>query len=69
MKIVGKRPLHDSISADTMDPVHCLLRAVVLQKAVDQLNPYPRPQGFVYKAKTWEEYAQWRRKQANPRLW
>ena len=44
-------------------------RLQLLQQQLDLLNPYPRPRGFVFKARTWEDYARWRREQANPRLW
>ena len=33
------------------------------------MSPYPRPRGFVYKARTWEEYHRWRASQDNPWLW
>ena len=44
-------------------------RAERLIQEMDQLNPWPRPRGFVVKAKTWEDYRQWRDAQHNPRLW
>ncbi len=44
-------------------------RAHELEKELDLLNPFPRPRGFIYKAKTYAEYEQWRRAQPNPRLW
>jgi hypothetical protein len=40
-----------------------------LNAQMERLNPFPRPRGFVYKARSWEEYEQWRREQPNPRLW
>ena len=40
-----------------------------LNAQMDRLNPYPRPRGFVHKARSWDEYEQWRRKQPNHRLW
>ena len=40
-----------------------------LEKEVNALHPWPKPRGFVFKAKTWEEYARWRAAQENPRLW
>lgn len=46
-----------------------LARSHKLQQEVDRLNPWPRPRGFVFKAKTWEEYEKWRASQGNPRLW
>ena len=65
MKIVGQRTgryLRD-------DPVACYFRAEKLIQDMDRINPFPRPRGFVYKAKSWEDYAAWRRAQSNPRLW
>jgi len=62
-KVVGKRRLSDS------SPIDFYHRALVLQKSVDELNPYPRPRGFVFKAKTWEDYELWKKTQSNPRLW
>jgi hypothetical protein len=67
MKIVGHRPRSD----DTvhLSPANALQRACALQAQADLLNPYPKPRGFVFKARTREEYEQWRKSQANPRLW
>ena len=62
IKTVGRRK-------PPMTPEECLRRAYQLQLQLDLLNPYPRPHGFVFKARTWEDYAAWRRAQANPRLW
>ncbi len=45
------------------------IRQTILQEQAELLNPYPRPRGFVYKARTREEYEQWRKSQSNPRLW
>jgi len=67
MKIVGHR--HRSDGATPLTPEEALRRASVLQAQAELLNPYPRPRGFVYKAKTREEYELWRKAQANPRLW
>jgi hypothetical protein len=65
MKTVGKRRVrHEPTSPET-----ALRRAAVLQEQVERLNPFPRPRGFVFKAKTWEEFERWRRTQSNPRLW
>ena len=50
-------------------PKEALERATVLQAQVDLLNPYPRPRGSVFRARTWEDYELWRRSQTNPRLW
>jgi hypothetical protein len=33
------------------------------------LNPDPQARGFVFRAKSWEQYAEWRKQQDNPRLW
>jgi hypothetical protein len=62
LKVVGKR-------RRVQTPLEALRRAALLQQQVELLNPYPRPRGFVFKAKTWAEYEQWRRSQLNPRLW
>ncbi|MCZ7641186.1 MAG: hypothetical protein M5U12_37135 [Verrucomicrobia bacterium] len=67
MKTVGRRRTADDTAA--LEPVEALRRAWALQQQADLLNPYPRPRGFVFKAKTREEYERWRRSQANPRLW
>ncbi|MBI3986285.1 MAG: hypothetical protein HY343_05170 [Lentisphaerae bacterium] len=64
MKIVGK--YREALGRDPLDNVR---RAAVLQMTVEQLNPYPRPRGFVFKARTWKAYRAWRARQANPRLW
>lgn len=44
-------------------------RALTLQERVSRLNPYPKPRGFVFKAKSWMAYETWKRQQPNPRLW
>ena len=67
MKTVGKRRPVGVVVGVT--PKEALRRAAVLQAQVDLLNPYPRPRGFVLKARTWEDYTRWRQAQANPRLW
>ena len=67
MKIVGHRP--HSLSPERLTTEEALRRAAVLQAQADALNPYPKPRGFVFKAKTREEYEQWRKAQSNPRLW
>jgi hypothetical protein len=67
MKIVGKRRTSESLSP--ISPEEALARATVLQQQAERLNPYPRPRGFVFKARTWEEYERWRKSQSNPRLW
>ena len=63
MKIVGKRRQQPET------PAEYLARAHVLQCQLDQLNPFPKPRGFVFKARTWEEYDRWRNAHPNPRLW
>ena len=50
-------------------PADYVRRAERLQRSADQLNPYPKPRGFVFKARTWADYEAWRKAQANPRLW
>ena len=67
MKIVGKRRTSDDLTP--ISPAEALRRAAVLQAQADLLNPYTRPRGFVFKAKTREEYDRWRKAQNNPRLW
>jgi hypothetical protein len=67
MKIVGHRPL--AADPNPSSPEAALVRAVALQAQADLLNPYPRPRGFVFKAKTRADYDRWRKAQANPRLW
>lgn len=44
-------------------------RAWALQQHADRINPYPKPRGFVFKARTREDYEAWRKSQSNPRLW
>lgn len=62
VRVVGKvRPC--------TDPVDCFWRGQTLQRQADKLNPYPRPRGFVFKARTYEEYEAWKKAQSNPRLW
>ena len=67
MKIVGKRRTNEDLTP--ISPAEALARATVLQQQADLLNPYPRPRGFVFKAKTREDYERWRKAQSNPRLW
>jgi hypothetical protein len=62
MKIVGRR-------RGPTTPEEALRRSYTLQQQMELLNPYPRPRGFVFKAKTYEDYEKWRRNQNNPRLW
>jgi len=65
MKIVGQRVQRHSGN----DPVENYFRAEKLIQDMDRINPFPRPRGFVHKAKSWEAYAAWRQSQLNPRLW
>jgi hypothetical protein len=67
VKVVGKRRTSEDLTP--ISPEEALRRAAILQAQVDLLNPYPRPRGFVYKAKTREDYERWRKAQTNPRLW
>ena len=67
MKVVGHRHRRDD--AAPLPPAEALLRAGVLQAQAELLNPYPRPRGFVFKARTREEYERWRKAHPNPRLW
>ena len=62
IKVVGRRKPPST-------PEECFRQAHRLELELNKLNPYPRPRGFVFKARTWEEYALWRRSQTNPRLW
>jgi hypothetical protein len=61
VKLVGQRR-HRS-------PAENLRRAQELQEFAESRSRFPRPRGFVFKAKTREEYEAWRRNQTNPRLW
>jgi len=67
MMIVGKRRTSEDLTP--MSPEEALARAAILQDQAELLNPFPRPRGFVFKAKTREDYARWRQAQKNPRLW
>jgi hypothetical protein len=67
VKTVGRRRPRAEVSALT--PEEALTRAAILQHQAELLNPYPRPRGFVFKARTREEYERWRQAQENPRLW
>jgi hypothetical protein len=67
VKIVGKRRIHDDPTP--LSPEEAFRRATILQAQADLLNPFPKPRGFVFKARTWEDYDRWRKAQTNPRLW
>lgn len=64
IKVVGRRS-----RLDVSSPADCCRRAALLQASADQLNPHPRPRGFIFKARSWEDYEHWRKSQSNPRLW
>jgi hypothetical protein len=64
VKIVGRRN-----RPEDGNPASYRLRALALQVHADRINPYPKPRGFVFKARTWQEYESWRSSQDNPRLW
>ena len=50
-------------------PEENLRRAEELQQFSESRSRFPRPRGFVFKARTREEYERWRGRQSNPRLW
>ncbi len=64
IKVVGTRR-----RGVASDPRSYRERARQLQEHLDRVHPYPKPRGFVYKARTWQDYEAWRRQQSNPRLW
>ena len=51
------------------DPVSCHRRALALMHQAEKICPFPQPRGFVFKARTWQEYEAWKKAQPNPRLW
>jgi hypothetical protein len=67
VKIVGKRRTSEDLTP--VSPAEALRRATILQDQAELLNPHPRPRGFVFKAKTRQDYERWRKAQTNPRLW
>lgn len=67
VKIVGKR--RTSTEDGLLSPEEALRRAALLQRQAELLNPFPRARGFVFKAKTREDYERWRKAHGNPRLW
>jgi hypothetical protein len=60
-KVVGQRRRRT--------PAESLQLAWELQSFAESRSRFPKPRGFVFKARTWEDYAEWRRRQNNPRLW
>ena len=62
LKVVGHR-------RPPSTPAEFHARSWLLEREIDLLNPFPRPRGFVFKARTWQEWEQWRRGGENPRLW
>jgi hypothetical protein len=63
IKIVGRR------RREPANPAEYVARAVILQRQMEAMNPFPKPRGFVFKARTRQDFEQWRRTQDNPRLW
>jgi hypothetical protein len=63
IKIVGTRRRQPAT------PAEYVARAQVLQRQLEAMNPFPKPRGFIFKARTREDYEHWRRAQDNPRLW
>ena len=61
-KVVGNR-------RRAADPASCHRRALALMREAEKICPFPRPRGFVFKARTWEEYEAWKKAHPNPRLW
>jgi hypothetical protein len=61
-KVVGTR-------RRATDPVSCHFRALGLTRQAGRICPFPRPRGFVFKARTWADYEAWKKAQLNPRLW
>jgi len=61
VKMVGQRRRRS--------PEECLGQAWELQQFGERFARFPRPRGFVFKARTWSEYEAWRKAQSNPRLW
>lgn len=60
-KIVGTR-------IRATDAVSCHRRALALMRQAEKICPFPKPRGFVMKARTWDEYEEWKAAQPNPRL-
>ncbi len=62
-KIVGMR------RAFSLSGIQAHRRSVQLMRQVSKINPWSRPRGFVFKAKTREDYETWKKNQKNPWLW
>ena len=62
VKTVGRR-------AAPQTPAECHAAGALLFRAAVAMNPWPRPRGFVFKARTWDDYERWRAAQDNPWLW
>jgi hypothetical protein len=60
-KVVGKRR--------KWTPEEYFRQAEELRQFAERLSRFPKPRGFVFKAKTREEFERWRKNQSNPRLW
>jgi hypothetical protein len=65
-RTVGQRRQPAGGAADPVENYH---RGARLILEMERLNPWPRPRGFIFKARSWDEYARWRASQKNPRLW
>lgn len=61
-KIVGTR-------RPPQTPAECHAAGARLFRAAVVMSPFPRPRGFVFKARTWADYERWRATQDNPWLW
>lgn len=51
------------------DAVTANRKALALYRQMEKLNPFEKPHGFVFKARTREEYEHWKACQGDPRLW
>lgn len=50
-------------------PAEALAQSDALRRFAEARAAFPKPRGFVFRARSWEDYAAWRRRQPNPRLW
>jgi hypothetical protein len=64
-----ERPAKTVGRGRTYSPAENRRRAEELQQFAESRARFPRPRGFVLKAKTWEDYERWRRAHPHPRLW